>query len=256
MNGSIIDIAILGPALLAGVLVTLTHVPLGQQVLKRGIIFLDLAIAQIAGMGVILAHSLGLETGGWQVQAVAISAAILGVIFLNETEKRWPHIQEALIGSMFVLASSGGILLLASNPHGGEQLKDLLIGQILWVNYTQLIPVAILYSLVLIIWFSTVKRNSSLMFYLLFAITITASVQLVGVYLVFASLILPALAIRNLRHRSLNWGYAIGIAGYMLGLLLATVFDMPAGAMIIYTLAITAFSGGVIIRYMTAQEFS
>lgn len=248
MNWSAIDLSILGPALLAGLLVTATHVPFGQRVLKRGIIFLDLAIAQVAGLGIITAYSFNWEPGGWQVQLVAFSAAILGVLFLNFSEQRWPQIQEAIIGSLFVLASSGSILLLATNPHGGEQLKELLVGQILWVSYEQIIPVAILYAVVLALWFSVAKRASSLAFYLLFALTITASVQLVGVYLVFATLILPALAIRHRSTHSLRFGYSIGVAGYCLGLIFAALLDLPAGAMIVYSLAIVAFLAGWLLK--------
>ena len=237
---SILDLSILGPAMLAGLLVTATHIPFGQRVLKRGIIFLDLAIAQVAGLGLIAAYSFQWQPGGWQVQLIAMTAAILGVLLLNFTEQRWPQIQEAIIGSLFVLASSGSILLLATNPQGGEQLKELLVGQILWVSYEQLIPVAILYAVILGLWFKFFHRASSLHFYLLFALTITASVQLVGVYLVFATLILPALAIRNVATFSLRYGYMIGAVGYLLGLIFAALLDLPAGAMIVYSIAITA----------------
>lgn len=240
MNWMAIDLSILGPALLAGLLVTATHVPLGQRVLARGIIFLDLAVAQVAGLGIIAAHSFHWEPGGWQVQVIAMLAAISGVLLLNFTEQRWPNIQEALIGSLFVLASTGSILLLASNPQAGEQLKELMVGQILWVSYQQIIPVTILYAVILGLWFSFMHRASSLHFYLLFAVTITASVQLVGVYLVFATLILPALAIRGLTKFAIGYGYIIGSAGYIVGLVLAAIFDMPAGAMIVYGLAVTS----------------
>lgn len=240
MNWSAVDLHVLGPALLAGLLVTATHVPLGQRVLQRGIIFLDLAIAQIAGLGIIIAYSLDWQPGGWQVQLVAMSAAIAGVLLLYYTDKHWPEIQEALIGSLFVLASSGSILLLATNPHGGEQLKELLVGQILWTGFDQLIPVAILYFVILTFWFAFAQRANTLVFYLLFALSITASVQLVGVYLVFASLIIPSLAIRHLRKYALIYGYIISVTGYMLGLVMAAIFDLPAGAMVVYSLAISA----------------
>ena len=118
----------------AGLLVLATHVPLGTQVLARGIVFIDLAIAQIAGLGVIAADALGFEPQGWAVQVAALAAALLGALLLTWTEKRWPDVQEALIGVLFVLAASAGMLLLANNPHGGEHLKDLLVGQILWVQ--------------------------------------------------------------------------------------------------------------------------
>jgi len=249
MNWGAVDFSILGPALITGLLVSATHVPLGQRVLQRGIIFLDLAVAQVAGLGIIAAYSFNWEPGSWLVQLVAMSAAILGVLILSYTEKHWPDIQEAIIGSLFVLASSGSILLLASNPHGGEQLKELLVGQILWVSYDQLLPVLILYLAVLVMWFGVSQRASSIQFYILFALSITASVQLVGVYLVFASLILPALAIRNLRKHKLATGYLISSSGYLAGLIFAAIFDLPAGAMIVYSLAImAALIGWVLIK--------
>ena len=149
MNWSALDWGILGPALVAGLLVLATHVPLGMQVLDRGIVFIDLAIAQIAGLGVIAADAFGLPEGGVAVQAAAVTAALLGAWLLTWTEKRAAQQQEALIGVMFILAACAGILLLAGNPHGGEHLKDLLVGQILWVNATQLLWLAGLSALLL-----------------------------------------------------------------------------------------------------------
>ena len=149
MNLDALDISILGPAFIAGLLVLATHVPMGQQVLARGIVFIDLAIAQIAGLGVIAADGMGWEPQGFAVQIAAVGAALLGSLLLTFTEKRWPEVQEALIGVLFVLAACAGILLLASNPHGGEHLKDLLVGQILWVSYQQLLPVTLLTAVIL-----------------------------------------------------------------------------------------------------------
>src|SRR5210317_1100177 len=105
--------SILGPAIVAGLLVLSTHVPLGQEVLKRGIIFIDLAIAQVAGLGVLAAGVLGWEGNSWAVQLSAVAAALIAAAGLNWTEKRWPNSQEALIGILFVLAATGSILLLA-----------------------------------------------------------------------------------------------------------------------------------------------
>ncbi|MEK8018333.1 MAG: metal ABC transporter permease [Candidatus Parabeggiatoa sp.] len=234
-----LDLSILGPAFLAGLLVVSTHIPLGQEVLARGIIFIDLAIAQIAGLGVIAAHSFGWETHGWEVQLAAISAALAGALVLNWTEKQWPDVQEAVIGVLFVLAASAGILLLSNNPHGGEQLKELLVGQILWVNLSNLLPILILYSVVLGIWFSLRARLGRIGFYLLFAVIVTASVQLIGVYLVFATLIIPALATRHIQAQlaRLFMGYGLGILGYIIGLVLSALFDLPTGAVIVLSLA-------------------
>ena len=241
MTPETVDWQILLPALLAGLLVLATHGPLGAQVLERGIVFIDLAIAQIAGIGVIAADALGLEPEGWAVQVSALAAALLGALVLTWTERRWPDIQEALIGVSFVLASCAGLLLLAGNPHGGEQLKDLLVGQILWVSNAQLVGMAVLAALVLALWFGLRERIGRIGFYLLFALAVTASVQLVGVYLVFTSLIVPALAVRRLRPAlRLPVAYALGALGYALGLALSARFDLPSGAVVVLTMAALA----------------
>ncbi|HBE90965.1 MAG TPA: zinc/manganese transporter permease [Gammaproteobacteria bacterium] len=235
MNSTELDI--LFPALLAGILVLSTHVPFGREVLARGIIFIDLAIAQIAGLGVIIAFSAGIHDG-WQVQLAAACAALAGSVALYWAERIWADVQEAVIGATFVVASSAGLLLIANHPQGSEHLKEILVGQILWVDYAQLIPVAVLYSIVLILRRYFITSQSRLPFYLLFAVTITASVQLVGVYLVFASLILPALAVYRIRPPiQLPVAYLLGILAYVSGMIAASILDLPAGPMIILVLA-------------------
>ncbi len=241
LNWDGLDISILGPACLAGLIVLSTHVPLGKQVLSRGIIFIDLAIAQIAALGVILAHSFGVDEQSFGVQIAAAAAALAGAGLLAWTDKRWPEYQEPLIGTLFVLAATGALLLLANNPQGGEHLKDLLVGQILWVSFSQLIPAGIL-SLVLLafIWLRRGQLNG-LVFYALFALAITVSVQLVGVYLVFASLIVPALATAGMKGKGrLSVAYAVGALGYASGLVLSAILDLPSGALIVWTLAACA----------------
>jgi zinc/manganese transport system permease protein len=244
MNWQALDWGILGPALIAGLLVLATHVPLGSQVLARGIVFIDLAIAQIAGLGVIGADALGLPEGGVAVQVAAVTAALLGAWLLTWTERRAPQQQEALIGVMFILAACAGILLLSGNPHGGEHLKELLVGQILWVNTTQLLWLAGVTALLLLaLWQGWVQRLGRFGFYAAFALAVTASVQLVGVYLVFSSLIIPALATRQLEGRRRHFtAYAVGALGYASGLMLSALFDLPSGAVIVWTLAAWALA--------------
>lgn len=235
-----IQLSILGPALLAGLIVLSTHVPLGQQVLARGIVFIDLAIAQIAGLGVTIAGSFGSEPHGWLVQVAAVGAALAGSVLLTLTEKYWPEVQEALIGVLFVLAACVELLLLANNPHGGEHLKDMLVGQILWVSPSTLLPVAILYAAALALWFWRRGDLGHFGFYVLFAIVVTQSVQLVGIYLVFASLIIPALAARRFEPKwRLFAGYAVGIIGYVAGIIASSLLDLPTGAMIVVTMCLT-----------------
>jgi len=251
MSWSALDWGILGPALIAGLLVLTTHVPMGMQVLDRGIVFIDLAIAQIAGLGVIAADSVGLPEGGLAVQVSAVCAALLGAWLLTWTERRAPQQQEALIGVMFILAACAGILLLAGNPHGGEHLKDLLVGQILWVNTTQLWLLAGLSAVLLVaLRLGWVDRIGRFGFYAAFALAVTASVQLVGVYLVFASLIVPALATRAHRAGRRRYGiaYGVGALGYAIGLALSAVFDLPSGAVIVWTLAACALVAALLFR--------
>lgn len=234
------QLAIILPALLAGMVVLSTHVPLGREVLQRGIIFLDLAIAQMAALGLIVAHFAGLEAyGAWLNQLVAIGAAVIGASLLYQVRHAPTGIQEALIGILFMLAATGSILLLSKDPHGGERLQEMLVGQILWVEYSDLMMIALVYLAVLWLWFGWRQKLGSYGFYPVFAITITLSTQLVGVYLVFASLIIPALA--SLQQKN-PWliAYGIGMTGYVAGLLVSALIDLPSGATIAWSLAVVA----------------
>lgn len=242
------ELSLLAAPMAAGLLVLATHVPLGIEVLRRGIIFIDLAIAQVAALGVIAAGLLHLEDllGGAGTQLAAAAAALLGAALMTWTERRCPEIQEALIGLLFVLAAALGILLLAGNPNGGEHLRDLLAGQILWVGWGGLLPVAAVYALVILAWVVLQRRaaSSRFAFYALFACAVTASVQLVGVLLVFASLIAPAVATRAMSgSKRLAAAYLTGAAGYAVGLWLSLYADLPAGATVVCCLGLMAFGG-------------
>ena len=240
MTLSTADVSILLPAFAAGLLVTATHVPLGTQVLARGIVFIDLAIAQIAGCGVLLADQLGLEPEGAAVQVAALAAALGGALLLTWTERVWPEVQEAVIGVVFVLAATGGVLLLASNVHGSEHLRDLLVGQILWVRPHWLAWTAAIYAGILALWFRARDRLGRTGFYVLFALAVTVSVQLVGVYLVFATLIVPPLATRRMARCRLVAAWALGVAGYATGLVISTALDLPTGPAIVWALVVLA----------------
>jgi len=233
-----VDPGILWAPLAAGLLVTATHAPLGIQVLNRGIVFIDLAVAQIAGLGVVFADWLGYEPQGIAVQAAALTAALAGALLLNWTEKLWPDVQEAVIGVTFILAANAAILLLAANPHGAEHLKDLLIGQILWVRSAQLPTIALISAAILALWFGLRGRIGRSGFYLVFACAVTLSVQLVGLYLVFATLIIPALATRRLTRGRLAACYGLGAAGYAAGLVLSALTDLPTGPLIVCVMAL------------------
>lgn len=233
------NLSIIGPALIAGLLVLATHAPLGRMVLKRGIIFIDLAIAQIAGLGLIVTHQFIHEPPWWLGQVIALASAISGALLLNWTEKYWARIQEALIGIVFVLAATGGILVLSSNPEGGEHLQEILTGQILWVDSQQLIFTAIIYAMVLLLWYRLPRMRQGSGFYLLFAVSITLSVQMVGVYLVFSTLIIPAVAVSQMARNQLPIAYAAGACAYVAGLLVSLVTDLPSGPLIVMMMALS-----------------
>lgn len=235
---STLELDILLPAFIAGLLVLATHIPFGMRVLQRGVIFADLAVAQIAGLGVVVAGLFDLAGQPLLVQLIAAGSALCGAGLLTWLERSAPEVKEAGIGLIFVLAASLGILLMSRDVHAGEHLKDLLVGQILWVSTAQLVVTAMLTAGLLFAWRIVRQRQGHFAFYALFALAVTASVQLVGIYLVFASLIVPALATHTLKQRRMVVAYALGIAGYLSGLLLSVWFDLPAGAAIVWMMVL------------------
>jgi len=243
-----LELDILLPAFIAGLLILATHIPFGMRVLQRGVIFADLAVAQIAGLGVIIAALLELDHSPVLVQLIAASSALCGAGLLAWIERSAPEVKEAYIGLTFVLAASLGILLMSHDVHAGEHLKDLLVGQILWVNTEQLIGTTILSAALLIAWRSLRNSQNHFAFYGLFALAVTASVQLVGIYLVFASLIVPALATHRLLNQRMAYAAAIGISGYGLGLLLSVWLDLPTGVTIVCAMATIGLATAILKR--------
>jgi zinc/manganese transport system permease protein len=244
-------ISIVLPALTAGLIIALTHAPLGLEVLKRGIIFIDLAIAQFAGLGVVFANILWHEPVWWLTQSLALVFALSGAILFRFVEKKLPQEQEAIIGSSFVVAASVALLILSDNPHGGEEIQQLLSGQILFVSLQDVTMHAPIYGIILALWFFLPdKARQGNLFYLLFAIAVTSSVQLVGVYVVFASLILPAIAASPYKQKqAVAW--ACGIGSVIVGISASIITDAPAGSVIVISYAMTA----LVIRIVKINKF-
>lgn len=242
-----IPFSIIVPALISGLLILLSHVPFGREVLKRGIIFIDLAVAQAAATGALLA------TYFWHAElsfAIEISAALLAMLvaaFLYQLEHLCPKIQEPIIGCTFVVLASIAMLLLASDPHGSEHYTNLLSGEILWSDSNTHISLAATGAFALLAF--TVFKHPLLRFYLPFAIAITASVQAIGIYLVFATLILPAIAIRELQgFKAIAYGIGIGASAYIVGLLASVIFNLPSGPAIVIALALCVAIAAVAIH--------
>ena len=249
---SIEIIDILAPALIVGIIISLIHIPLGIEVLKRGIIFLDLAIAQFAALGMIFFHSF-IKHLHIASHYEIIGSLIFGLIFsiscaisLQYFEKKSKKYQEAIIGCAFIFSASLSILLISSDPNSDEQMNDILSGQILWTSWNDLIfysPIFLIISMISL--YFNKYRNK--IFYILFAITIPFSVNIIGVYLVFASLIIPALATVNIGTRRYISAYLISVISFMIGLLTSYIFDTPSGP----TIIISMFAIGLIFYNIT-----
>ena len=240
-------IYVIGPALLICSMIVLTHVPLGIEVLKRGIIFIDLAVAQIAGLGLIATNFLFYEPHPLLPQLVALTCAILAGLFFHKVEIKIPKQQEAIIGVTFILAASLAILLLANHPSGGEEIRHLLSGQILFVTWQDVAKHTPIYILILAVWFFKKEFRNNIGFYLLFALAVTSSVQMVGIYVVFASLILPALAVINISN-PYKLGWLCGIISVIAGIFLAIFFDAPAGPLIVVSYVLTTIIFAIITK--------
>jgi zinc/manganese transport system permease protein len=248
MEHLLLQVEILWPAMIAGMIILSTHVPLGREVLQRGIIFLDLAIAQIAAFGVVAANILWISDDSTLPQTlIAILAAIIGALSLYKIRRLEVRVQESIIGILFILAATGSILLLSADPHGGEQLKKILVGQILWLQPQELLSLFIVYTIIFCIWRALKHSVGEWLFYPLFAVTITLSTQVIGVYLVFASLIIPSLVTLSHKKPMLK-AFAIGTLGYALGLIFSAIFDLPAGAAIVWSLALIAMAYYLLCR--------
>lgn len=249
-NGELVSILI--PAFVAGLLVLSTHVVLGQQVLKRGIIFIDLAIAQVAALGAIVSHiDHDIEQLPFSHVWMPALFALLGAGIIAWLARKFEDELEAFIGCFYVLSAVGAMLLLANDPHGAELLKQLMSGQILWVSWSQLVLPAIVSALILAAITLKPRLLDGAGFYFIFAIVITLSVELVGVYLVFSTLILPALALNKyLGKAKLVLAYTVGIIGYVSGLWLSASYDLPSGAAIVATLAVS----GLLFRAVIAKS--
>ena len=231
-------VGIVGPALAVGLMIALTHAPLGIEVLKRGIIFIDLAVAQIAGLGLVTAAVFLDQPSFLMTQGIALTCAILAGLFFSKVETSIPKQQEAVIGVSFVLAASLAILVLAGHQNSDQEIQHLLSGQMLFVTWESVALHAPVYILILVVWFTRPMVRNGIAFYMVFAFAITSSVQMVGVYVVFASLILPALAALNTGSPYVT-AWVTGILSVICGIVAAIALDAPSGpvTVVCYTIA-------------------
>ncbi|MDP9292612.1 MAG: metal ABC transporter permease [Verrucomicrobiota bacterium] len=231
---------------------------MGLHVVQRGIIFIDIAMAQIASLGFCLAVLLHLDLESWTTFAISLGFTLLGSAIFSLARKRTGQVpQEAIIGIGYVVAAALAVLLLSRAAEGDEEIKNMLVGNILLVTPAELTRTAALFAGVAL--FHWVTRKSFLavsfeldaahqngtkvrlwdfLFYASLGIIVTSFVRIAGVLLVFTYLIVPAVCGINLT-RSFSWrlitGCAIALVGGIVGLFFSFYFDLPSGAAIVCT---------------------
>lgn len=220
-------------ALVAGLLAL---APLGAQVLARGVVFIDLAVAQAAALGVMVAHALADHPGPWPSQAAATTGALLCAGAVAGLARRWPAQREALIGLVYVAGAAGALLAARADAHGREHLDALLAADLLWAGPAQagvLAGCAAAVGLLSLRQPDALRRDA--VFFPLFAVVASLAVPALGLFLVFAGLITPGLWLR----RGLRLPAALGIAlaAGAGGLALSWFGDLPSGPAVALGLA-------------------
>ena len=227
------------------------HCYLGLHVLARGVIFVDLSLAQVAAFGATIALLFGYEHGTLQAYLFSLGATFLAASLFALARKREKYFsQEAIIGIVYAFGSAAVVLIVDRMAHGAEHIKELLIGQILWVTWPEVLKTSLIYSGVGLVHyiFRAQLLNASFkhadkvsafwdfLFYALFGVVITSSVSIVGVLQVFAYLIVPSiistLFFKTIRGRLL-FGWGLGIVLSVIGMGLSYTWDFPSGAFIV-----------------------
>lgn len=227
------DLAWLAAPAAALLVASLVLVPLGTQVLARGVVFIDLAVAQVAACGV-LAAGMVVEGAGPVFSAVAAAvAALLGSAGVWWLARRWPEQREALIGLVYVAGAGASVIAVAFDPHGRERLTALLAADVLWVPWTSVALLAVAAVAVLAL---TRKLQRDAVFYPVFALALSVAVQTLGLYLVFALLIGPALWTR--RGRTVTRAVVLAVIACLAGMLVSWGLDWPSGACVALALCV------------------
>jgi zinc/manganese transport system permease protein len=249
---------ILLPAFAMSALMILTHTYLGLHVLARGIIFVDLALAQVAALGMSLAFLAGEEPHGLNAQLYAFGATLTAA-FAFAGLRRIPGktTREVIIGCVYVVATALSIVILSRSTQGMEELKSLFNGNILWIRWQEIAVVSVVYLTLATLHGIYHKRFYALsfsteearlpgflwefLFFASFAIVITLAVNVAGVLLVFAFLIIPAFSASLVAHAlvgRLFLGWGLGLLGAIAGLWLSFAADLPVGATMVSVLGL------------------
>jgi zinc/manganese transport system permease protein len=213
-------------ALLFGVLAL---APLGAQVLSRGVVFIDLAVAQAAAAAALWAGALMDHPSVLQTQLIAAAGALACAAAVSLLARRWPTQREALIGLVYVMGASLAMLGAQLDPHGRERLSELLAADVLWASWGQVGSLALCALLISALHHLRARwLQQDAVFYIAFALVASVVVPVLGLFVVFVGLITPALWLRS--SRSWWWAVASTLAAAALGLSLSWWLDAPSGA--------------------------
>jgi zinc/manganese transport system permease protein len=243
--------------ILACIVLTGIHVYFGAHVIKRGVIFVDLSLAQVAAFGSTLAFLFGVELDSFAAYLLSLTFALVGALIFAITRRRDNEIpQEAIIGIVYAVATAAAIRGVARQPEGAEHIKAILVGSVLTVTPATVLKTAILYALIGVlhwlwrkpIWAITEDAEKAgregvslrlwdFVFYGSFAFVVTSSVHIVGVLLVFALLVVPGTAAIvagvQTTARRLIFGWIFGVVVSVIGMIISFVADLPPGATIV-----------------------
>ena len=228
-------VTLLYPAFILAILLVFIHAIFGLEIIKRGVIFTDLAIGQFAAIGV--AVSLLFFNGAYSF-ILTLIFALMGSTLISVATHRVKHI-EAFIGMLYALGASGIIVLLSNTTQGTELFNKLQATDILFTTLPDLIEPFLLYSIVAFLFLTFYHRLTGLykemLFFGLLALTVTSSVQLAGVLVVFVLLIVPAfIALLQSTFAKLPFAWVVGSLIIILAMILSYQFDLPTGYTIVF----------------------
>jgi len=244
------------------------HAYLGVHVLAREVVFVDIALAQIAALGATAAFLVGYDMDTWESYAIALFATLVGALVLSLTRTRRRNVsQEAVIGVVYAVSSAGAVLLADRAAHGIEHIRAMLVGSLLAVRGPEVLKVALLYALIGGLHWLCRKpfflistdpeaayargwnvRLWDFVFYASFGVVVTSSVRIGGVLLVFSYLIVPALAATVMGGTvatRLLIGWSFGTLVSVIGMAASAVFDLPTGAAVVCTFGLTLLAFAV-----------
>ena len=254
---------------IASLILTGIHAYLGVHVVERGVIFVDLSLAQIAALGTTIAVLYGIEPHGMGAYAVSLLFTFIGAAVFSVVKTRKSRIpQEAVIGICYAVASAAAILAMSKSAEQTEHLKEMLVGNILTVSWFEVGKTAVLYGLIGLFHFLCRRKFLAIsvdpdkaeaqginvrlwdfLFYASFGFVVTSSVAIAGVLLVFCYLIVPSVGAMLYSERigtRLAIGWTMGTLVSALGVYLSLLIDLPTGATIVCTFAIVLIAMAVL----------